>query len=164
MSSNVGIKLRDHYDVALDQDTIVGRFQRRMKDPSNDYLLQIAGEKIFIKIPSSRHKWWSPELYLVVGKREGASHIREVLGPNPQVFMLSMFMISLGAVISFFALIVALSQFNLGMSATLFLTIGLAALILIGIVLFIMAIGRRRARPQMQELRDFAASVIHENS
>jgi hypothetical protein len=133
-----------------------------MRDPDNPYLLQIAGEKIFIKIPPERHKWWSPELYLVVGEQDDHSHIREVLGPNPQVFMLSMFLISLGAVISFFALIVALSQFNLGMSATLFLTIGLAALVLIGIVLVWMARGRRKARPQMEELRAFVRGVIGE--
>lgn len=161
MTNKVGIKLRNHYDVDQDQNVIVGKFHRKLKDPSNKYILQLAGEKIFIKIPAERHKWWSPELYLVVNKKENISHIREVLGPNPQVFMLSMFLIVLGGVISFFALIVALSRFNLGMSSTLSLYVALGALVLIGIVLFIMALGRRKAHSQNQELRDYAASIIN---
>jgi hypothetical protein len=160
MSNNIGIKLRDHYDVPQKQEDILKQIHKTNKDPNNRYIMQIAGEKIFIRIPREEQRWWSPEIYIVVDEKGDGSHIREVLGPNPQVFMLSMFLIVFGSVLGLFALIFALSQASLGISPAIALGIAGGSLLIIIAMLIVMAVGRKKAQPQMQELRDFFKQMI----
>lgn len=161
MKNTKGIKFRQQYDVPQSQQTLLSKFMLKLKNPGIPYQMQIAGDKVFIKVPKEKHHWWSPELLLTIEKSENdTSTVKEVIGPNPPVFMLSMFLITGGGVISLFALIVAISQLGLGMASQLSFIISIVALILIVATLLFMALGRKKARPHMEELRKFAGETM----
>lgn len=160
MFSNLGINFRRQYANMHSQEELLRRFRKLASSRPADFNLTSGNDKVFIRF--NRSNWFSPELTLTIEDKGNGSLIREVIGPNPATFTLTIFIITGGFIILFLALMVALSQISLGMSSFWsFFTAASAGLFSILFYLFIWS-GRYRARGQMEELNRFVQGIIEE--
>jgi hypothetical protein len=160
MANRFGINIRNHYDLEDQPDVVLRKFIRKLDESTEPFILKTGNNKVFFKTKHEETKWWSPELTLSIESGENGSHVREVIGPNPATFTLSMFGIIGGSVIFFFAIMVALSQINLGLSPKLSFIVAALAILFIVSVYTLIALGRRWAGGQMKRMTDYANSII----
>lgn len=160
MLENFGINIRRYYELSDNQEEVLYRFKKYQLQPTDAFLLNSGNDKVFIKAKEEASKWWSPELTLTIEASEKGSYVREVAGPNPATFTMTIFLLTVGVMILFLALMVALSQVSLGLSSTLsFLIAGFAAAFILS-TYFIIWKGRQRAEGQIKILREFADRII----
>lgn len=160
MFQNIGIRFRDQYYNDEKPDALLEKFKAKQNIKSNPFVIQIAYHSVFLKTPEKDHKWWSPELTVNIEEHENGSKIKEVSGPNPGTFTFAMFVIIFSIVISFFALMFVFSQIQLGTSPHMSLLVIGASIVLAVSVIVILGVGRRKAQPQMQEMKDFVKKVL----
>ena len=158
--SNLGIRLQEQYSSSEKPEILLQRFVDLQDKSAENCIMRVVYNSVFIKVPPKDHKWWSPELTLSIEGNEKGSMIKEVTGPNPGTFTLAMFLIIGAFVIFFFALMFALSQIQLGTSPLMsFLVIGGSVAIAV-IVLMILAWGRKKARPQMEMIKEYISQIL----
>ena len=158
--SQLGIRFREHYIKQEKPDVLLERFKTKRKEGGSSLDIQIIYQSVFLKIPARSNKWWSPELTVNIDEHENGSSINEVTGPNPGTFTLAMFVIIGAIVIFFFALMVALSQIQLGTSPLISLLVILGSVIVTLLVIAILGWGRKKAQPQMEVMKDFVKEVL----
>jgi len=158
--SHLGIRFREQYYHTEKPDILLSRFRAKQLEGTSTLDIQVIYQSVFMKIPTMSNKWWSPELTVNIDEHEKGSRIIEVTGPNPGTFTLAMFVIICAIVIFFFALMVALSQIQLGISplASLFVISG--AVIVTLSVIAILGWGRKKAQPQMEVMKDIVKEVL----
>lgn len=159
--SQLGIRLQEQYTHPVKPDELLERFRTGQKARSFDGIIRIVNNSIFIKVPPGTQKWWSPELTVSIEENNEGSGIKEVTGPTPGTFTLAMFIITGAIVIFFFALMFAFSQIQLGLSPFLSVLVIVGASVIALLVLVILGIGRRKAKPQMKVLKDFVREALN---
>lgn len=160
MLENFGINIRRYYELTDNQEELLYRFKKYQLQPDDAFLLSSGNDKVFIKVKDEASRWWSPELTLTIEAAEKGSFVREVAGPNPATFTMTIFLLTVGVMILFLALMVALSQVSLGLSSAVsFLIAGLAAAFILSTYIIIWK-GRKKAEGQIMVLRDFANRII----
>ncbi len=160
MANHFGINIRNRYELNEHPEQVLRKFIRRLNDSSQPFNLKTANNKVFFKTRAEEAKWWSPELSISIEQSENGTLIREVMGPNPETFTFTIFGIIGGSVLCFFAVMLALSQLNLGLSPTLSLVVAALALLFILIIYSTIALGRRRAASQMKAMTDYAKEIM----
>ena len=158
--SKLGIRMEESYHHPETPDNIIERFTARLNDRTVSMVMRIVGNTIFLKVPPRTSKWWSPELTVKIESKSEGSVIKEVTGPNPGTFTLAMFVITLAIVIIFFALMFVFSQIQLGLPPLISLLIIGGSSLIAFLVLVILSWGRRKARPQMKEMKSFVSEII----
>lgn len=162
MTNNLGINIRRQYESGQSQEELLRRFRQKALSKPEGFEMQSGNDKVFVKFNKSGSMWYSPELTLTIENKENGSLIREVIGPNPATFTMTIFLLTGGLLVLFLALMVALSQISLGMSSQWSLLIaGSSAIFSVLFYLFVWS-GRYRARAQIIALKEFAAQVIQE--
>jgi len=158
--SNLGIRFREHITHPEKPDILLEWFREKQKEGDSTFIMQIVYHSVFIKVPHKSHRWWSPELTVNIEEHEDGSMIKEVTGPNPGTFMMAMFVIFFSIVIFFFALMLALSQIQLGTSPIISLLVITGSVIAAILVIAILSLGRKKAQPQMNEMKDLVKKVL----
>lgn len=162
MVSNFGINIRRQYTLPVSQETILQRFRRYAGTKSALFHIHAGNDKVFLKIKDDESKWWSPELSLTVESEGDGALVREVAGPNPSTFTMTIFLLTVGSTLLFLSLMVALSQLSLGLSYLWSLGIaGLAALFIM-ITYYVIWRGRKKAEGQILLLRKCVRQIIDE--
>jgi len=161
MSNEYRIKLRKQYNLVEEPELLFEKFEITLGQSSNSIIGKIIQPNIFLQIdPSDRH-YWSPEMTITIEKENDKTNIREVIGPNPSVFTLTMFMIFFAGTLFLFTLMYLFSQLTLNMDTSFtWLIIGVCFLLFLIISLF-MFIGRIKAKPQMEILRHFSSEILN---
>ena len=158
-----GIKLRKQYNREETPDELLSKFKSKFESGSNLVMGNIRGEHVFFKIlPEQRH-YWSPEMDITLEKKEKGTYVREVIGPNSNIYTLTMSLLFFTIVLLFFALMFLFSQISLDMptGTTLFLiAIGIIIIILL---LLAMYFGRIKAKPQVLLLKEFVDGIMDTN-
>ncbi len=158
--SKLGIRMEESSFHPKIPDDIIKRFTTRKNNYTDSIEMRIVGNTVFLKVPPGANKWWSPELTLRIELKPEGSIVKEIAGPNPGTFTLAMFVIIAAIVIIFFALMFVFSQIQLGLPPLIsLLVIGGSSLIVL-LVLVILSWGRRKAKPQMKEMKNFVSDVI----
>ncbi len=157
----LGVKLRKQYDREETPEVLLLKFRSRFESQSNPVMGNIVGDHIFFKIlPGQRH-YWSPEMDITFEKKEKGTYVREVIGPNSNIYTLTMSLLFFTAVLLFFAIMFLSSQITLDLPTTttwIFIWIGVMIVLLL---LLIMYFGRRKAKPQMIFMKEFVDSVMN---
>lgn len=163
MLRNIGIRLHEQYSHCENPETLIDRFTR-VKNPDDRRLhFQVIEKAVFMKVPPPYHRWWSPELTVTVEKSDNGSVVKEVTGPNPSTFTLSMFVIIGAAVILFFAIIFAFSQISLNTSPVIALMVSGGCIIVVTAVLGFLALGRKKAHSQIKLMKQFVKETLDRN-
>ncbi len=162
-SDNFGIKLKKRYEVVGSPEEILKEFDNKLSENNKNVLGHVVNEKVFLKIPVDQHQWWSPQMTISVDEceeDETKTKIFENIGPNPSTFTLTMFVFFGAGTTIVLSLMWLFSLLTLGHDYSIALTIILVAFLIILAVFSILYNGRRKARSQMQLLRDFVNSVL----
>ena len=141
-------------------DILLERFKSKTKEANPTVIMQVAYHSVFLKVSPALHKWWSPDMTLNIKEHDDGSSITKVTGPNPGTFTLAMFVITFAIVISFFALMFALSQIQLSTSPLISILVIAASVVLAFLVIAILGLGRIKAHPQMEMMDEFVKDIL----
>ncbi len=158
-----GIKLKKRYEVTGNPEEILNVFKNKLNEKNDNVYGHVVNEKVFLKIPPAQHEWWSPQMTISVEKCEedpAKTKIFENIGPNPSTYTLTMFIFFGAGTTIVLSLMWLFSLLTLGHDYTTALTVISVAVVLIAIVFFIIYSGRRKARTQMEQLREFVDSLL----
>ena len=100
----LGVKLRKQYNREETPDELLSKFRNKLESGSIPVMGNIRGDHVFLKIlPEQRH-YWSPEMDIAFEKKDKGSYVREVIGPNSNIYTLTMSLLFFTVVLLFFAL------------------------------------------------------------
>jgi len=156
----MGINIRRRYEHPQSQTEISNKFKQLVDQGDLPYIPQVAHHLISVSVRKEHHRWWSPELTLRLEGESSVTTIFETIGPNPSMFTLAMFFVSMGAAIMIAALMWALSQMTVGEPSSLaWIITGLSGLLIL-ISFLVLAMGRNKAAEQVSGLRSFTVKVL----
>jgi len=156
----MGVKLRKQYEREETTEELISKFRSRFDTESNPVMGKILGDQVFLKILDGKRHYWSPEMDITFEKIEKGTYVREVIGPNSNIYTLTMSLLFFTAVLLFFAIMFLSSQITLDLPTTttwIFIWIGVMIILLL---LLIMYLGRRKAKSQTILMKDFVDSVM----
>ncbi len=155
MLNDLGINIRKNYHSDLSMEAIQRSFKETTHAENPDFIVRTGNNKVFVSFRNHLKKWWSPELTLTLDEGSDNTQIRELLGPHPATFTMTMFFLTGGVVIFGLAIMLAISQISLGLSASLsFITALVAIIFMAGVYIFLLT-GRIRGSSQMDQLHQF---------
>ncbi len=157
----MGIKFRRQLTVKKSPDSLIKKFLEDFNNNSNTLCERVVDNHVLLKVLLKNRHYWSPEMNITIDKNEdGTSCVREVIGPSPAIFTLTMFLLLFGAVLLLFTIMFLFSQISLGLpTGTTWLLIILSLVILSG-GLLMMYVGRKNAKDQMECLREYEENII----
>ena len=159
----IGVKLRKQYDREETPDELISRFNNKFESESIPIIGKTLGDHVFLKILPEQKHYWSPEMDITFEKKEKGSYVREVIGPNSNIYTLTMSLLFFTGVLLFFAIMFLSSQITLNLpTTTTWILIGIGVIIIF-LLLLIMYVGRIKAKPQIILMKDFVDSVIKSN-
>lgn len=131
------------------------------KSEVEPFLIKRIDEHIYIKFNSKENHFWSPQLHLEIETTdEENSKLYGVFGPNPTLWTFFMF-IHFG-VATFFIILSMWAYSSASLEKPYGLQIGLMVLmVLLWIIFYVFGrMGRRKGRPQMEQLYRFMMRVL----
>lgn len=154
------IVLRPRFQLLLKENPppILELFKNISEPP---FIVKISDHHVFIKFDKTASNFWSPQLQVeIVDEEEGQSKLYGLFGPNPTLWTFFMFIHFVVATL--FILLGTLAYSNHLLNKPYGLEIGLMVfMIIIWIGLYFFGRnGKRKGRPQMQELNDFLMQRI----
>ena len=154
------IVLRPRFQLELSdrKEKILASFEKSEKAP---ILVKRLDEHIFIKFNKKNNNFWSPQLHLEIDEIDKTnSKIYGVFGPNPTLWTFFMFL-HFGVATVFIALSIwAYSSAALDKSYGLQLGLMGFMAILWFVLYFFGRAGKRKGKPQMEELYRFMMAVL----
>lgn len=149
------IRLRPRFRKSLrkPKEIALNDFVKRKKNP---YILKRIDDHIFIKFNGDKAHFWSPQLHLeIIEKDQDNCEVHGLFGPSPTLWTFFMF-IHFG-VATFFIILGIWAYSNNSLDRPYGVQLGLMVMmVLIWLVLYFFGrLGKKKGRPQMQELYDF---------
>lgn len=108
----------------------------------------------YIKLPQKDRHFWSPQLNISLEPSEGGTLVRGLYGPNPTLWVMFTFCYGVLSVLILFISIVGLSNWSLGIDASILWIVPFLFAIIIGIYIFNL-VGRGIASKEMFVLQRF---------
>ena len=160
MNSEYRVKLRKQYYLSKEPDLLFDKVKASLDQNPSFIIGRIMNPNVFLQIDHPEKHYWSPEMTITIEKENDKTSVREVLGPNSSVFTLTMFLIFFAGTLFLFTLMFLFSQITLNMDTSFtWIIIGICFLLFSVISLF-MFIGRIKAKPQMELLREFVEGIL----
>lgn len=157
----MGIKFRRQFTIKKSSEFLIKKFQADSKNNSDTLCEQIVDNHILLKVLSKNRHYWSPEMNITIDENEdGNSFVREVIGPGPAIFTLTMFLLLFGGVLLLFTIMFLFSQISLGLPTDTTWLLIILSLIILASGLIMMYVGRRNAKDQMECLREYEENII----
>ena len=156
----MGINIFRNYGHKTPAETLLEKFIAHQDDDTNPFIIQISTQLIVVKIKEQDHHWWSPEMNIRIESEQNESKISEVIGPNSSAFTFAMFLILIGAVSFLASMMMSLAQIQLGNSPDLALPAAVLSGLLIVATFGVLAMGRIKARDQVNGLRTFVQDIM----
>lgn len=161
MNSEYRVKLRKQYYLPDEPELLFDKFKVSLEQNPSFIIGRIMKPSVFLQIDNSEKHYWSPEMTISIEKEDNKTSIREVLGPNPSIFTFTMFLIFFAGTLFLFTLMFLFSQITLNMDTSFtWMIIGVCFLLFLIISLF-MFVGRVKAKPQMDLLREFVEGILN---
>ena len=112
-----------------------------------------------IKIPPTEQHFWSPQLTLNFETQEDKTIIRGLYGPNPNVWLLFMFLYFFMGFVALVLLVIGISRLNLGLTAYILWAV---PFVLGGIFVLWFAgkAGRKLGHDQMWQIHNLVKPVV----
>ena len=161
--TNSPIHLRPRFtmDVESPSDEVLNKFKNALKGKYANYPSTFSDGHIIIDVPKKEDHFWSPQLNLeVLATENGASLVKGLFGPKPQVWTLFMF-IHFVVGISFLIFAVMLYvKWSLEKSIVMSLMMVILLPIIWTTLYFLGRIGKSTGHGQMDELHDLMQDVL----
>jgi len=162
-NNEVFLRPRFKIESEFNKDELVQKFKANLNNGDCKYCSKIVDNHIFIDVPFDEDHYWSPQLHVEVVKDEGATFVKGLFGPKPQVWTMFMFLhFAVGTLFSIF-LVMFYVKWTLN-SDLLFSTLMVIVLPIIWIALYITGRwGKKRGKEQMEELHEFMMHTLKRN-
>ncbi len=156
------IVLRPHFQIELqsENEKILTVFE---SSKHTSITCKRLDNHIFLKFKPNKNHFWSPQLHLEITSNEvnKTCEIYGVFGPNPSLWTFFMFL-HFGIATLFIVLSIwAYSSFTLNKPYGLKVSLMLLMIILWVSFYIFGRIGKRKGKPQMQELFDYVKTIIN---
>ena len=145
-----------------DIDSIINQLNQ-MLDTNKDIVGRVVHHHATIKIPEGHQHFWSPQLSLNIETVEGKTIIRGLYGPNPNVWLLFMFLYFFMGFVAMVLLVIGISRLNLGLTAYILWAV---PFVLGGIFVLWFAgkAGRKLGHEQMYQIHNLVKPAILTNA
>jgi hypothetical protein len=161
LPNTVVLRPRFQIELQTENEKVLTDFEN---SSHNFILIKRIDEHVFLKFKPKKNHFWSPQLHLEIAPQETkkTSTIYGVFGPNPALWTFFMFL-HFGIATLFIALSIwAYSSFVLNKPYGLKVILMLLMIILWISFYIFGRIGKRKGKPQMQELFDYMKTIINE--
>ena len=154
------IVLRPRFQLELpeDKEKVLAAFEESKNHP---FVIKRIDDHIFIKLNPRDIHFWSPQLQLEINEvDDGGSQLHGLFGPNPTLWTFFMFLHF--GVATFFIILCIWAYSSASLEKPYGLQIALMILMaLLWIVFYVFGrMGRRKGKPQMEELYRFMINVL----
>ncbi len=131
------------------------------KKKQNKYGVSCVDEHVFIRLPKVDQLFWSPQLHLeIIESSENKCILHGFFGPNPTVWTMFIFFHVVVGTLFMADMVWLYSNWSLGNSFTLQTGIGIALVVIWGLLYVAGSIGKGKGKIGMQALYDFMMETI----
>lgn len=158
VANDIVLRPRFQLELSEPQETLLKKFEVSQKDP---FLVKRLDEHIFIKFNTKNNHFWSPQLHLEITEVNSENTLLYgVFGPNPSLWTFFMFLHFGVATIFTILSIWAYSSFSLNKTYRLQLILMGFMIVLWFVLYFFGRTGKKKGKPQIQELYQFMMEVL----
>ncbi len=158
LPNDIVLRPRFQIEVAGATDQLLSIFENAETPP---FLVKRLEEHVFIKYNKKQHHFWSPQLHLELESINNiSSRIYAVFGPNPTLWTFFMFIHFIIGTLFIITAIWAYSSASLDKSYHSQVSLMLFLTVLWFLLYFLGRIGKKKGRPQMQELYEFMMGTL----
>ena len=158
---NIEIRPRFKLITNLGEDLILEKVKKALLF-QKDVKGVIDGDHLFLSIPENKQHYWSPQMEVVLKpyiEDETKMSMNCLLGPNPSIWLLLMFMYVGVGVLGLFSGLYGLVKLNLGKESIFIWSIPVAGVLFL-IIYLTSKYGQRKGRDQMLYLVSFLYHAI----
>ena len=162
MSTTNTIVLRPRFKMQLNRsnESVLKDFEK-LKSEQKDFIITRSDDHVFIKFPSHKQHFWSPQLHLEINEvDEKSSLLHGLFGPNPTVWTFFMFLHFMVAGLFIAFSIWAYTNWALKSSYALQVSLMLFMVIVWFVLYFAGSIGKASSKNEMLELQEFMNKVL----
>ena len=163
LSTEIVLRPRFVLDRPEEKEILLSAFEERKE---SGYLIKRIDDHVFIKLPPAEAHFWSPQLHLEILETEDTkgSRIHGLFGPNPTLWTFFMFLHFGVATLFIIFGIWAYSSAALGKPYGWLLG-AMGAMVVLWFLFYAMGrAGRRKGKPQMEELHAFLMQILRDRS
>ncbi len=158
LPNDIVLRPRFQLELSHPKDNVLSNFEQSKKPP---FLVKRVDEHLFIKFNQEQHHFWSPQIHLEIDEiDENNCKLYGVFGPNPTLWTFFMFLHF--AVATVFVILAIWAYSSAALNKPYDLQIGLMVfMVFLWFVLYVLGrVGKRKGKPQMQELYGFMMDVL----
>ena len=158
LPNNIVLRPRFQMEVSSPKDSVLDIVGKAQRDP---FIVKRLDEHIFIKFNEKYNTFWSPQLHIEIHETDSMhSILYGVYGPNPTLWTFFMFLHF--GVATFFVLLAVWAYSNAALNRPYALHMGgMVLLVVLWFVLYAFGrSGKRKGKPQMQELHQFMVDTL----
>lgn len=158
ISNDVVLRPRFQLDLGSNNEQLLTSFEKTTKKP---FHIKRLDDHLFIKYSKEKAHFWSPQLHLEITKiDERNSRLYGLFGPNPTLWTFFMFLHF--GVATVFIILGIWAYVSASLNKPYGLQIGFMVLLVIlwFSLYFLGRLGKKKGRPQMQEMYTFMMDVI----
>lgn len=157
--SSFKIRPRFKHLVSGNREELEKKLVDRVKEKSDAFLCTNLPGHIYIKIPTEKQHFWSPQLHLSFEQEEEHVIIRGLYGPNPTVWAIFFFSYVALGILSLFIGMWGLTRWSLDMDATILWSIPVFAVI--ALILYISAqAGQKLGAQQLFDIHHLYEDLV----
>jgi len=156
---DIALRPRFQIEIAKSKEIVLSKLEKKEGDIFDSKRVD---EHIFIKIKKEDIHFWSPQLHLEIEEQDNkSSKVYGVFGPNPSLWTFFMFL-HFGIAFIFIVFgIWAYTKWSLGKTYTLQAVIMILMVITWFVLYFFGRIGKKKGRPQTEQLYHFMHKKLH---
>jgi len=158
MSSPIQIRPKYKATSNLSPELIATEIEQLLKN-SDSVSGRVLNNNIYLKIPDSNQKYWSPELNARIIESDSETIVKGNAGPNSKIWATVMVLYGLSVMLFIFGGILGISGKMLGIDSVWVLSVP-GSIILFALIFIASKIGERLGNGQLMELRYFLDNAI----
>ena len=158
LPNEIVLRPRFQLDIAGTSESILQKFETAGYAP---FLVKRLDEHVFLKFDVKNNHFWSPQLHLQIDELDASNcRVHGIFGPNPTLWTFFMFIHF--AVACLFIIIGIWAYSSASLNKPYHLQLGLMGMIVVVwfVLYFFGRSGKRKGKPQMQELYGFMMKVL----
>lgn len=146
-----------------DIDSLLEKLQHAIQTNETQIMGKITHQHATLNIPVDQQHFWSPQLTLSFETIDNKTLIRGLYGPNPNVWLLFMFLYFFMGFVALVLLVIGISRLNLGLTAYILWAV---PFVLGGtfVLWFAGKTGRKLGHDQMYQIHDVIKPTVLSNA
>jgi hypothetical protein len=159
---NLHIRPRFSFTVSIPKEELLEKFRKRLKGEECKCEGYVALHHVVLRVPYDDQHYWSPQLQFSVDEMEddqSKSEIRGLVGPQPAVWTLFVFIYSFIGITGTFASLFGLSKWTLG-EYSVFIWALPGTIILSATAYLVSKFGQRLGHDQIEVLSGFLQDTL----